>query len=478
MTFSELKAEVPERPGPGHRKLGLVVSIEAGERASYIALLATVGLYVTTPATQGGLGLTPVIGTAVVGSYGAGLYLASLLGGWVADRILGPTRTLLAGALLIPLGLVILAAVPTMTGLGAGLLVLATGAGAVKATTGLVVAGLYKDDHKRRTRAFTVYYSVINGGVALGGLAGMFASTSVPSFRVILVVGAVLSSACVTVFGIRLREQLAHDRPAHAVSRASAMLVLGALASVVGLSSVALFSGYARVADLTVFMALGCATAAASILWRILRSQRISAAQRHNVRRYLIVFAASTIHVALWTHIFTVVTLYAATSPLGGSASLALQIGITAGPVAAVTAAYLMSKRRLPRSSNPALAYARAWPLMALGFGALSITPYLAPHALVWTLAAMVPLFFIADFLAAPVALSFTTAIAPQLFGGQMLAVHYVSFALGSALSGLSAEPYRIMGPSVFFALLAAVGIVGAIVLTAIRNRLDSPALS
>ena len=58
----------------------------------------------TTALLGGGFGFEGPQASAIVGIYAASLYLASLPGGWIADRWLGLRRAIQIGALLITLG--------------------------------------------------------------------------------------------------------------------------------------------------------------------------------------------------------------------------------------------------------------------------------------------------------------------------------------------------------------------------------------
>jgi hypothetical protein len=64
------------------------------------------GLYYSV--TEGGLELPKSTATGIVGAYGGLVYLSTVLGGWIADRLLGMERTVLYGGVVVMCGLLVL----------------------------------------------------------------------------------------------------------------------------------------------------------------------------------------------------------------------------------------------------------------------------------------------------------------------------------------------------------------------------------
>ena len=89
----------------GHpRGLSTLFFTEMWERFSYYGLRPLLVLFMSAALMQGGFGFERTQASAIVGIYAASVYLASLPGGWVADRLLGLRRAILIGAFLISLG--------------------------------------------------------------------------------------------------------------------------------------------------------------------------------------------------------------------------------------------------------------------------------------------------------------------------------------------------------------------------------------
>src|SRR5574339_384923 len=89
----------------GHpRGLSTLFFTEMWERFSYYGIRPLLVLFMTAALTSGGFGFERTEASAIVGIYAASVYLASLPGGWIADRLLGLRRAILTGAFLIASG--------------------------------------------------------------------------------------------------------------------------------------------------------------------------------------------------------------------------------------------------------------------------------------------------------------------------------------------------------------------------------------
>jgi len=109
----EAAVTVDAPPGPpsdrggffGHpRGLSTLFFTEMWERFSYYGVRPLLILYMAAALADGGFGFTRLQASAIVGIYASSVYLASLPGGWIADRLLGLRRSILTGAALISAG--------------------------------------------------------------------------------------------------------------------------------------------------------------------------------------------------------------------------------------------------------------------------------------------------------------------------------------------------------------------------------------
>ena len=153
----------------GHpRGLATLFFTEMWERFSYYGMRALLLLFMTAAAAQGGLGMNAAEGGAIYGLYTAGVYLCSLPGGWVADRLLGLRRSVFWGGVLISLGNLLLAVPARIELFYIGLLVISLGTGMLKPNVSCLVGELYQGDTgSRRDSAFSIYYLGINLGALI-----------------------------------------------------------------------------------------------------------------------------------------------------------------------------------------------------------------------------------------------------------------------------------------------------------------------
>ena len=168
----------------GHPKaLGYLAFTEAWERFSYYGMQSLLVLYMTktlllTPHVEQIAGFeifeqviqavyrpgasTQAIASAIFGLYTSLVYLTPILGGILADRVLGKTRTIVLGGLLMAAGHFLMAFDVSFL---LALLCLVLGTGCFKGNIAGQVGSLYADKDLRRADAFQIFYLGINAGV-------------------------------------------------------------------------------------------------------------------------------------------------------------------------------------------------------------------------------------------------------------------------------------------------------------------------
>ena len=123
-------------------------------------------IYLYYTASQGGLGMDKALAGGIVGAYGGSVYLSTILGAWLADRIWGAERTLFIAGIVVMTGHILLAIVPGLMGLLLGLVFIALGSGGVKSSAGSMVGSLYEREDLRELRVPVSHflYSINIGG--------------------------------------------------------------------------------------------------------------------------------------------------------------------------------------------------------------------------------------------------------------------------------------------------------------------------
>ena len=156
----------------GHPKgLFVLFFTEMWERFSYYGMRAILVLYLVTQTTgdNPGLGWTSGEALALYGWYTMLVYVASIPGGWIADRLIGQKKSVLIGGLTLCLGHSILA-FEQMWAFYSGLGLIIAGVGLLKPNISTMVGGLYEQGDIRRDKGFTIFYIGINIGAFLSSL--------------------------------------------------------------------------------------------------------------------------------------------------------------------------------------------------------------------------------------------------------------------------------------------------------------------
>jgi POT family proton-dependent oligopeptide transporter len=181
----------------GHpRGLWYLCFCEGFERFSYYGMQALLVLYLTkylllpghiehvigfaqlkaALQTMYGPLATPVaVGAAVTGVYSSGVYITPLIGGFIADRLLGRTATVMIGCVLMVLGHFLMAFDVSFV---AAILCLFIGVGCFKGNIAAQVGELYAINDLRRSEGFQLFFlgiqiSVFFAPLVTGGLGAI-----------------------------------------------------------------------------------------------------------------------------------------------------------------------------------------------------------------------------------------------------------------------------------------------------------------
>ena len=205
----------------------------------------------------------------------------------------------------------------------------------------------------------------------------------------------------------------------------------------------------------------------------ILSSRKISTVERRRVVAFIPMFVASAAFWSLFQQQFTVVaqyadkrldrTLFGWEMPVSWVQSInPVMIILLAGVFAT------MWTRLGPRQPSSPVKFALGTVTMGVAFllfipmagGGTNSAPLLG-------LVGILAVFTVAELLLSPVGLSLTTKLAPAVFKTQMVALFFLSVALGSAMSGYLAQFYTAESETAYFGVVGAVAIVLGLLLAA-----------
>ena len=153
----------------GHPKgLFYLFFAELWERFSFYGMRALLVLYMVNDLFES-LANSEEIAYGIYAAYGALVYATPVLGGMIADRIIGYRKSIMLGAVLMALGHFAMAIQTDMAFYGAlGLLIV--GNGFFKPNISTMVGTLYEDGDPRRDGGFTIFYMGINIGAMFSPL--------------------------------------------------------------------------------------------------------------------------------------------------------------------------------------------------------------------------------------------------------------------------------------------------------------------
>jgi len=150
----------------GHPKgLYILFFTEMWERFSYYGMRAILILYLTakTSEVNPGLGWDKVSALELYGWYTMMVYVMSVPGGLLADRVLGQKRAVMVGGFLLCAGHLVLA-YDSLLAFYSGISLIVMGVGLLKPNISSMVGRLYEPGDAKRDSAFTIFYIGINIG--------------------------------------------------------------------------------------------------------------------------------------------------------------------------------------------------------------------------------------------------------------------------------------------------------------------------
>ncbi|MEN4473803.1 oligopeptide:H+ symporter [Mycolicibacterium cosmeticum] len=442
--------------------------VELWERFSFYGMLTILGYYLYYSATDGGLELSKATATGIVGAYGGLVYLSTVLGGWIADRLLGMERTVFYGGVVVMLGHIALAVLPGLSGVGAGLVLVALGSGALKANASSLLGTLYAKGDARADGGFTLFYLGINLGAFIGPLITGLLQTRV-GFHYgfgAAAIGMALGLAQYVAFRRNLGDHGRHvpnPLPRSAVGKTAGVFV-----AVVVVIAVAVALKLVTLSNLSQVTTGVIVVASIAYFAIMLGSAKVTDPEKVRVRSFIPLFIANAVFWSLFQQIFTVLAVYSDermnwsifgwTAPSNWIGSIEPVWIIVLSPLFAVLWTRLGNRApTTPRKFS--------FGVIGMGLAFLCFVPLAGVEAVPALLIAVIlAVFAVSELLLSPIGLSVTTKLAPEAFRAQMMALYFFSVGLGTSMSGVLAKYYEPSREVAYFGILGAVAVLVGIV--------------
>jgi len=429
---------------------------EMWERFSYYGMRALLVLFMVD-AVRGGMGMDDKTATAIYGLYTAAVYLMSLPGGWLADRLWGAQRAVWYGGIIIALGHFTLA-LPWAQTFYLGLVFVIIGSGTLKPNMSGLVAELYPEGGARRDAGFTIFYMGVNLGAAIGPMICGYLAEKVGwhwgfgAAGVGMVLGLVqfrLSRHFLGNAGVRR----GNETPLHIVERVGLIGGIVAAVTVLALGMMGLLRlNPVLLAQYMAYVILAIAVVFFGYAFLFCRLDKI---EKERVAMILVLFLTSALFWSGFEQAGSSFNLFAERYtarylgwfhyevPAAWFQALGPVFIIAFAPVFAWLWVWLARRNLDP--SIP-VKFAMGLLLLAAGFlvmaGAAKVVSSGQKAWPTWLITTYLVHTF-GELCLSPVGLSSVTKLAPRKLAGQMMGIWFLATSLGNLLAGLLAGEFK-----------------------------------
>jgi proton-dependent oligopeptide transporter, POT family len=455
----------------GHpRGLSTLFMTEMWERFSYYGMRALLILFMTATVARGGLGFPTSKAGAIYGFYTSMVFLFSLPGGWLADRITGQRSAVLWGGIVIAAGEFSLA-VPSITMFYLGLALIVVGTGLLKPNISTMVGALYTESDVRRDSGFSIFYMGINIGALIAPLVCGYLGENINWHYGFAAAGVGMTFGVIQyALGAKyLGKAGLGSSGTPADFRLFRRAAIGTVIALALAAAIALSGAFSFTAEglSNAFGFILAGIVAVFFIW-LLRAKGYSPVERRRFWAILVLFLASALFWSAFEQAGSTLNLFAERNtnlhqwdwPLWGlfRASYYQSFNSIFLIALAPVFAWLWVKlsRREPSSTAK---FSSGLVFVGLGFavlipiaGGTNVSP--------WWLTLTYLLHTIGELCLSPVGLSAMTKLAPARIGGLMMGVWFLSISVGDFIGGRLASVYESFPLAAMFAIVAGFCIV------------------
>lgn len=465
----------------GHpRGLSTLFFTEMWERFSYYGMRALLILFMTATVANGGLGFPVSKAGAIYGLYTAMVYLVSVPGGWLADRITGQRRAVFWGGAIIALGHFSMA-IPSLTTFYLGLALIVIGTGLLKPNMSTMVGALYTEHDVRRDAGFSIFYMGINIGAMIAPLVCGYLGENINWHYGFGAAGVGMTLGLVQyVLGARyLGKAGLASSGTEADFRLLRNVLIGILVTAAAAAAL-IFSGILSISAEGLSDAFGVILVVIVILifvW-LLTAKGFSPLERRRSWAILVLFLASALFWSAFEQAGSTLNLFAERNtnlhawdaPLWGLFRASYFQSFNSIFIIALAPVFAWLWVKLARN-EPSTTAKFSWGLVFVGLGFAILIPVAGgTNVSPWWLTLTYLLHTIGELCLSPVGLSAMTKLAPARIAGLMMGVFFLSISVGDFIGGRLASVYESFPLPELFGIVAAFCIVvGALLVFLIR---------
>ncbi len=447
------------------------------ERFSYYGMRSLLILFLVASVQNGGFGLTDKRAAAIYGLYTAGVYLMSLPGGWIADRLLGQRGAVFLGGCFIAAGHFSMA-VSTVWSFYLGLCLIVCGTGLLKPNASAMVGDLYPEGGARRDSGFSLFYMGINTGAFIGplicgplgervnwhlgfGAAGIGMVCGLIQYR--------YGQKYLGTAGLLRPESAAPEKR----SRARRQLVIGLAVVAAALLSLLVF---ADLSPETAARGTGVVIVSSVILYfaAMLLWGGLTNAEKKRTIVIFVFFLASSLFWAGYEQAGSSLNLFASrlTDRLIGGWEMPASTLQAVPALCVILLSPVFSwvwLRLQDRGPSMPAKLGLGLVILACGFFVMVLASVKthggAEKVTAWWLVTTYFLHTVGELCLSPVGLSSVTKLAPRRLVGQMMGTFFMGNALGNLIAGLTAGSFSTMPLPELFGTVAKVTGAGGVIL-------------
>ncbi|WP_037605513.1 peptide MFS transporter [Streptacidiphilus rugosus] len=480
-------SERPHRTFFGHPwGLATLFTTEMWERFSYYGMRALLVLYLTATPAEGGLGYSASTATAIYSVYVSMVYLLTLPGGWVADRVWGPKKTVAVAGVVIMAGHFTLA-VPSSGAFFVGLVLIALGSGLLKANISTMVGHLYNGPtDPRRDGGFTIFYMGINLGAFFAPLVIGTVGQRVNWHLGFALAGVGMGiGLTIYLFGMRTLSHHSDAVPtplSHAERRTVLRKGLFWLAVAAVFYGIVGGTGHYTLNWVTIPLTIIGLVFPAWTLIRIKRDRDLSAEESTKMTGYIWFFVAAAIFWMIYDQGGSTLNIFAqdntANSLLGVHfpsswfQSLNPLYIMALGPFFAWLWQWLAARNKEPETATKfsiglflvGASFAVFLMALAASSGGTKVTPlWLCVVYLIQT---------VGELCLSPVGLSVTTKLAPEKYGSQMMGVWFLAVTAGDCTTSLATTAGADLNSTAYVTAEVALAVLAGVAILLNRRKI------
>lgn len=375
---------------------------------------------------------------ALVGSFTALTYLSPLIGGWIADKLIGQKRAILLGALVLFISYCLLTLIDKQIALIASLAGVAVGTGLLKPNISSLLGNEYDLNAPQREGGFTIFYMGITTGIILGTTLPSYLSrhfgwsATFASAAIVMVIAFMVFRIGVSLY--KIKDYNVHTNPFKNLSYALLLMLLLWSLSFYILNS-------PRLANIMFACVVLCSSL--YILYAV------SKEDANQAKQTLVIGLLCIISVMFWSFYFQMFmsfTLFISrvVTPVFCGIEFPPPYYITIQSIGMLFIGSYLAKRRhqlslVERGLSTGKKFLLAMCVMTLAFAMIALVSSYTERTTLISPLLIIPAFLtisLAELLLSPVGLSAITMLSDKHKVSTMMGIFFVSLGIGGFLSG------------------------------------------